>query len=133
MESRTFKPQIESITKIQEFVKSMLPPELLDEKKSFAIDLIIEELIINTINYGIKDVNTGIIDVSAGVLNDTLSIKISDNGIEFNPLEKKDPDIFTGIDDRQPGGLGIFLVKKFVKKIQYERAVNRNNIQLWLA
>ncbi len=133
METNTFKPEIESIYQIQEFVKSTLPPEALHEKKSFAIDLIIEELVLNTINYGIKDLDTGIIDVSAGVLNDTLFIQISDNGIEFNPLAKKDPDIFMDIDERQAGGLGIFLVKKFVKKIEYKRKDNKNNIQLWLA
>ncbi|WP_320044907.1 ATP-binding protein [uncultured Desulfobacter sp.] len=133
METKTFKPEIESVCSIQEFVKSALSLEPANENKCFAIDLIIEELIINITTYGIKDLKTGFIAVCTGIEDETLFIGITDNGPAFNPLEQKDPDIFLPLEDRQPGGLGIYLVKQFVKDIRYERRDHKNLIRLWLA
>ncbi|MGD9823903.1 ATP-binding protein [Desulfobacter sp.] len=133
METKTFKPEIESVNRIQEFVKSALSPEKSNERIRFAVDLIIEELIVNIINYGIKDFNTGFITVCTGIEDETLFIGITDNGPAFNPLEKKDPDIFMALEDRPAGGLGIYLVKQFVKDIRYERKDHKNLIRLWLS
>lgn len=133
MEKKTFKPEIESVYRIQKFVKSGLALEAANHEKSFAIDLIIEELVVNIATHGIKDVKTGIIAVCTGIEDETLYIGISDNGPAFNPLEEKDPDIFVPLEDRQIGGLGIYLVKQFVKDIQYERKDQKNLIRLWIA
>lgn len=133
METKMFKPEIESVYRIQNFVKTALSPEAFNKKKCFAIDLIIEELVVNIATYGIKDLNTGFIAVCTSIEDETLFIGITDNGPAFNPLEKKDPDIFMPLEDRQPGGLGIYLVKQFVKDIRYERKNHKNLIRLWLA
>lgn len=133
MEKKTFKPEIESVDRIQKFIKSALSSDESNGKLLFAIDLIIEEIVVNIVNYGIKDINTGFITVDTKIENETLFIGITDNGLAFNPLEKKDPDIFMPLEDREPGGLGIYLVKQFVKEIRYERKDHKNLIQLWLA
>lgn len=133
METKTFKPKIESVHRIQDFVKSALSPKESNEKNRFIIDLIIEELIVNIVNYGIKDLKTNFITVCTNIEDETLFIGITDNGLAFNPLEKKDPNIFMALEDRQPGGLGIYLVKQFVKDITYERKEHKNLIRLWLA
>lgn len=133
METKTFKPEIESVCSIQKFVKSSLSLEAANKNKCFAIDLIIEELIINIATHGIKDLKTGFITVCTGIEDQTLFIGITDNGPAFNPLKQKDPDIFMPLEDRSPGGLGIYLVKQFVKDIQYERKDHKNLICLWLA
>lgn len=130
METKSFKPEIKSIHKIQEFVRSAFSLSELHKKKCFAIDLIIEELVLNTINYGITDIKTGLVTVRAEIRDESFFIEISDNGVAFNPLEKEDPDIFMNIEDRQPGGLGIYLVKRFVKDIQYRRTENKNVLTL---
>lgn len=133
MQTKTFTPEIESIHRIQEFVKSALSPEAFNTKKCFIIDLVIEELIVNIINYGIKNLYTEFITVCTNTKNETLFIGITDNGPAFNPLEKKDPDILMDLEERPPGGLGIYLVKQFVKDIRYERKNHKNSIHLWLA
>ncbi|MCG8551205.1 MAG: ATP-binding protein [Desulfobacterales bacterium] len=132
METKTFKPEIESVCRIQEFVKSALSVEAANKTKCFAIDLIIEELIINIATYSIKNLTADFIAVCTDIEDETLFIEITDNGPAFNPLEKSDPDIFMPLEDRQPGGLGIYLVKKFVKDIQYERKDHKNLIRIWL-
>jgi anti-sigma regulatory factor (Ser/Thr protein kinase) len=133
METKNFKPEIESVYRIQKFVKSGLSPEATNKKKCFAIDLVIEELVVNIATYGVKDLKTGVIAVCTSIEDEALYIGISDNGPAFNPLEEKDPNIFVPLEDRQLGGLGIYLVKQFVKDIQYERKDHKNLIRLWIA
>ena len=56
-----------------------------------------------------------------------LCIEFSDQGVPFNPLEKPDPDITLSAEERNIGGLGIFLTKKFMDKVEY-RFENGSNI-----
>lgn len=117
METKSYKPKIESIHLIQDFVRKKLSVVNIDEKKLFKIDLLIEELVINIINYGCKGKKDGFINIMLDASGEDIIIEITDNGVAFNPLEKEDPDISKGIENRRPGGLGIFLVKQISKKL----------------
>jgi anti-sigma regulatory factor (Ser/Thr protein kinase) len=48
-----------------------------------------------------------------------LSIELRDAGKPFNPLDNPDPDITLGAEERQIGGLGIFLCKKMMDEVSY--------------
>lgn len=123
---------MESIHQIQAFVKENLSSVEKNENQLFKVDLILEEIVVNIINYGCKEIDDGIIDIMIDNSGNTIILEISDNGVAFNPLEKKEPDVTLGLDERSPGGLGIFLVKKIAKKIQYIRKNNKNRIRLFL-
>ncbi len=132
MEIASYKPEIESIHDIQKFVKTKLSLINNDESKLFKIDLIIEEIVINIVNYGCKGIENSFINVMIDHSDKELILEISDNGVAFNPLEQKAPDITSGIEARRPGGLGIFLVKQIAKEIHYTRKDNKNIIRLCL-
>lgn len=132
MEKTSYKPKIESINEIQKFVKKKLSQIKNDEKKLLKIDLLIEEIVVNIIHYGCKDVENGFINIMVDNSHESTILEISDNGVAFNPLEQEDPDISAGIKNRRPGGLGIFLVKQIAKEIQYVRQDNKNIIRLSL-
>ncbi len=132
METASYKPEIESIRDIQKFVKTKLSRINNDESKLFKIDLIIEEIVINIVNYGCKGIENSFINVMIDNSDKKLILEISDNGVAFNPLEQKAPDITSGIETRRPGGLGIFLVKQIAKEIHYARKDNKNIIRLCL-
>ena len=51
------------------------------------------------------------IHIESKMVSDTLTIIISDDGIPFNPLEKEDPDIAAPLEERDIGGLGVYIVK----------------------
>ena len=59
---------------------------------------------------------------------DKVLITMSDQGIAFNPLEKEDPDTTLDANQRDIGGLGIFMVKNIMDKISYERNHEKNII-----
>ncbi len=132
MESRRFSPELESVTAIQKFVKERAVPHAEDSGKLYKIDLVIEELIVNIVKHGLSNVVDGCIEVCTKLTDEGLFLGIMDNGPEFDPVKRKDPDTTTEIVNRNPGGLGIFFVKQFSKKIHYERRENKNFIRLWL-
>ena len=132
MEKKSFAPKIESIHEIQEFVKSCLPVNNDDPRKLLNIDLIIEEIVINIINYGLRDHPKGVIVIGVDILNQDMIVEISDNGIEFNPFEIEDPDVNAPLDDREPGGLGFFFVKELTRKVSYSRKDGKNILHLIL-
>ena len=55
---------------------------------------------------------------------------IIDSGDEYNPLLKEDPDVTLSAEERQIGGLGIFIVKKSMDKVDYIRSGGRNHLIL---
>jgi len=65
--------------------------------------------------------------VSMSCENDIMTIQIEDNGIPFNPLDLEKPHLYCNLEDRDIGGLGIYLVKHYTKERVYERR-GKNNV-----
>lgn len=96
------------------------------------IELALEEALVNIINYAYKDAaETGDIHIvcDCGVEKE-LVIEIKDHGAPFDVLAKEDPDTTLDIEERQIGGLGIFLVKQMMDETRYQRVDNANVLTL---
>ncbi|MBI4651633.1 ATP-binding protein [Candidatus Desantisbacteria bacterium] len=89
------------------------------------IHLASEEVLINIINYAYPD-KPGDIEISYEIENGQIIIEISDSGLPFDPLKKPDPDITLSLEERDIGGLGIFLTKKIMNEVIYRRENNKN-------
>lgn len=91
-----------------------------DEDLRFKLRLSIEETVENVVQYAYKD---GIGWMEVGTALDAnglmLTITLKDAGKPFNPLEKEDPDINLPLEEREIGGLGIYLCKQFMDDVQY--------------
>lgn len=132
MKTESFAPRIESIHKIQEFVAGFLSANHIDSEKLMTIELIIEEIVTNITHYGFEEKSTGVIDVGVDIRGQDIFIEISDNGMAFNPLENKDPDVDADLDEREIGGLGIFFVKQLARGARYSRREGKNILALIL-
>ena len=84
------------------------------------IRLSIEEVVENIVQYAYED-GAGSMDVqiSKEDADFMLTIKLTDQGVPFNPLEMPDPDLSLSAEDRQIGGLGIFLCKQMMDEVSY--------------
>lgn len=100
--------------------------EKIIQKKDAQIDLIIEEVFINIVNYS----NSDIIIVNADFKDSILTIEFIDNGIQFNPLLEENPDMPNNIDDAKIGGLGIFLTKRISDEIDYHYINGENHLRI---
>lgn len=91
-----------------------------DDSLLFKIRLSVEEIVENVVNYAYGS-GTGSLEVITDKLKDgILVITLIDKGLPFNPLEKDDPDITLSAEERNIGGLGIFICKKMMDKIDYK-------------
>jgi len=98
----------------------------LSEEVVFDVRLALEEIITNVIRYGYDDEEEHRITVRLGVGGDELTVEELDDGISFNPLNAPEPDTKIPLDEREPGGLGIFLARKAMSDMQYRREQNMN-------
>lgn len=103
----------------------MNSPEVtaLDDSLQFKVRLCVEEVEENILCY------SGTTWIELSVINEDgkLTIGFRDGGIEFDPLAKDDPDITASLEERQVGGLGIFLCKQMMDSLEY-RFENKCNI-----
>jgi serine/threonine-protein kinase RsbW len=94
------------------------------------MNLVLEELISNTIFYGYPDDSEHDIKIIFSFDGQLIQISIEDDGIEFNPLEAKMPDLDEPLESREIGGLGVFFVRELTKSINYQRINNKNILTL---
>ena len=112
---------------VNNFINSHLEPYDIPVGLQTKIELVVEELFVNIAKYAYKD-NTGTVQIDCHVSQNpnVLHLTFKDSGIPFNPLAKEDPDVTLSAEDREIGGLGIFLTKKYMDTIdyQYENKMN---------
>jgi len=103
----------------------------ISEKVAFSMNLALEEIVTNIIGYGYQGKEDYDIIIRFTLEKTMLRIQIKDGSPEFNPLDVKTPDnLDAAVEDRDIGGLGIHLVKKFTDDFSYRRSNNKNVITL---
>ena len=85
-----------------------------------AVCVALEEVFVNVAHYAYPD-SEGDVECSIGYDEDSRSItfRMADKGVPFDPLKKPDPDITLSAEDREIGGLGIFIAKKTMDTVSY--------------
>ena len=124
---KRFNPIKDKSIEIIEYLMSS-PDIPDDEVLQFKLRLSIEEAVENVVRYA-YDGGIGWLEADIHFDQDALllTIELRDAGTPFNPLEKEDPDVTKRAEDREVGGLGIFLCKKMMDSIEY-RYENGNNV-----
>ena len=118
--------QIEELTRVEGFLEDLGEEWGLQMSFVFSLNLVLEEALTNIISYGFDDDFQHTIEICFNKTGDELSVSIIDDGHEYDPTLKTDPDITLPAADRPIGGLGIFLIKKIMDTVIYQRKENRN-------
>ena len=116
---KRFNPIKDKSSEIIEYL--MASPDIpKDEALEFKIRLSVEEAVENVVRYAYEG-GIGWLEAGTSQSHDglTLTIELRDAGTPFNPLDKPDPDITLGAEERNIGGLGIFLCKQMMDSIEY--------------
>ena len=98
-----------------------LPPEI---QNNFSV--VLDDLLNNVISYAFGDGEEHIIDVVLSTDGQRFIVSVSDDGIEFDPFMRKDPDTASSIEEREIGGLGIHLIRNLMDDYSYRRVEGRN-------
>ena len=123
--------KIANIYRLADFLERDLKGLDVSMAENMKINLVMEELFVNIANYAYAP-KTGYAQVRSEVFpeDNAIEITIIDDGVPFNPLSQKDPDVTLSAKERKIGGLGIYMVKKEVDQIAYRRE-DQQNI-LWI-
>ena len=120
MKQLTVVASVENIETVTDFVNEQLEAFDCPMKAQMQIDIAIDEIFGNIAHYAYNP-DIGEATVKVEVTENPLAVIITfiDNGVPYNPLKQADPDITQSADERQIGGLGIYMVKKSMDEITY--------------
>ena len=127
---RALPNKIESLPLLAEDVEVFGEEVAWDCAVIMQVNLVLEELIVNVINYGYPDGLSGNIDVLIEANAKEINIHITDDGDPFDPFQNEAPDLSLAIEDRPIGGLGIYLVRNYMHSYDYSYAQNHNKVIL---
>ena len=122
--------RLEELNRVFDAVRDFGERESWPNDTLFLIDLALEELTLNTMNYGH---DSGIHEIEIAVTSDmdAITIEITDDGRPFDPLnDAPRPDVGAAIEDRPVGGLGVHLVRTMMDEMSYRREGDKNHITL---
>ena len=126
-EKLVIKNDVKEVSKLSEFIKSVLEKQNIEKSLGRQLRLAVEEAVVNVIDYAYPVGQEGEIEVR--VLSDgkTMKTVIIDSGVAFDPTAKERADTTLSAEDRQIGGLGILMVREIMDSINYER-INHQNV-----
>ena len=131
MKELTIAATVENIETVTDFVNKQLEALDCPMKAQMQIDIAIDELFGNIAHYAYNP-EIGRATVRVEVIEEPLSVVITfiDNGVPYDPLAKADPDTTLSADEREIGGLGIYMVKKPMDDITYEYKDGQNILKI---
>ena len=131
MKEMTTEASVDSLSEVLKFVDTELETAGCSMKTQMQIDVAVEELFVNVASYAYPN-GQGRAVIGVRIDDDIgeVFIRIIDTGIPYNPLEKADPDVTLGAEDREIGGLGIFMAKKSMDEMEYERTDGKNIVTI---
>jgi anti-sigma regulatory factor (Ser/Thr protein kinase) len=105
---------------------AQLPADFL-----LAVDLALTEWVTNIFSYGFPDATSRpVVTIELSTSDTQFRAEIQDNGIAFNPLQHPLPDTSIPLEKKPIGGLGIFLIRKFMDEISYHRNSQTNSLTM---
>jgi anti-sigma regulatory factor (Ser/Thr protein kinase) len=131
MNELTIDATVENITIVTDFVDEQLEQYNCPMKAQMQINIAIDELFGNIAHYA-YDPNVGPATVKVEVIDEPMAVVITfiDSGVPYDPLAKADPDITLSAEERDFGGLGIYMVKKSMDDITYEYKEGKNILRI---
>ena len=121
----------ENLDALQAFVEERLEAAGVPMKTRMKLSVAVEEVFVNIASYayapgtGSAAVRLELSDAPAAV-----TVTFADRGRPYDPLGKTDPDVTLGADEREIGGLGIYMTKKLMDELRYEYRDGQNILTL---
>ncbi len=120
----------EEIAKLAPFIEEFAAQAGLAEELVFSLNLALEEAVSNVVLYAYPPDKKHTLTLVAKRDGDIVTFILSDTGKEFDPTAAPEADITLSAQEREIGGLGIFLVKQIMDSVEYQRIENKNILTL---
>lgn len=124
------KNDISEISRLNEFIDETGKELSLSPDIVFNLNLVLEEAVVNIINYAYPKEEPHDIFLSVKLHGESIVFILTDTGKEFDPTSAPEADISLSAEDRDIGGLGIFLIRQIMNEVRYERVDGKNVLTL---
>ena len=124
------KNEVEELDKLAAFVEEVASELGLGPELEMNLNLALEEVVSNVILYAYPNKEEGKVTIAAKGDVKSLVFTITDKGKEFDPTKVEEADITLSAEDRQIGGLGIYIVKNIMNEVTYQRLEGHNVLTL---
>ncbi len=122
---------VDNLDQVLAFVDAELEGMECSMKTQMQIDVAVEEIFVNIASYAyVPGTGDAVICVEGFQDPKRVEITFIDEGVEYDPLKKEDPDVTLAAEERQIGGLGIYMVKKSMDSMEYERRDGKNILKI---
>ncbi|MDO4804291.1 MAG: ATP-binding protein [Lachnospiraceae bacterium] len=121
MKELNIEAKTDNLATVLAFIDEQLEKYNCPLRQKVHLDVAVEELYVNIARYAYNP-EVGWVKLRISVDDNPLAVSITfmDNGKPYDPLAKKDPDITLSADERDIGGLGIYMVKQNMEDVRYE-------------
>jgi serine/threonine-protein kinase RsbW len=121
--------RLENLGRLIEPLSDCAEAQGFGKEKIGRIELAVEEALVNVFRYAYPE-SPGDVEMVCRSEGERFAVEIIDSGIPFDATAMPVPDMTEGDQEREPGGLGIFLMKKMMDEVQYRREKDRNILTL---
>ena len=126
----SLSPRLSAVRSLAQMVEEFGDANRLPDQQVYMINLALDELITNTVSYGLRGIARPRIEVALEISDSMLVLTMVDNGQKFDPTQDTDPDLSSTVEERPIGGLGLHLIKTFADRVNYEYSDGRNRLTL---
>lgn len=123
------KAKVENLNDVMAFVDAELEKLDCPMRAQMQIDVAVEELFVNIAHYAYAP-GEGDAQITVRAADGMVEIEFRDSGVPYDPLAKADPDVSLSAEERQIGGLGIFMVKKTMDDMVYHYMDGQNVLKI---
>ena len=121
----------ENLPRVQSFVTQLLEEAACPMKTMMQIDVIVEEVFVNIAHYAYgTERGKAVVRAEISEKPPVVTITFADRGMPYDPLAREDPDVTLPAEQRQIGGLGIYMTKKMMDEVRYEYRDGQNILTL---
>ncbi len=125
MTELTLAAKTENLDEVLDFVNEQLEAQGCSMRAQLELDIAIEELFVNIANYAYMP-EEGSVTIQVAFRDDMVSVIFIDGGTPYNPWDRPDPDVSLSAEERQIGGLGVYMVKKSMNHVDYIHQDGKN-------
>lgn len=124
----TIKNELSELEDLNATLAQFLNAHGVPHRATYAVNLAIDELVVNVMRYAYVDDGTHLIDIELAIEGDQVILRIVDDGRPFDP--RRGPSLDLHAEDREVGGLGLILVLDMVDVLKYQRVEERNWVEV---
>lgn len=128
IQKRLFPGRFDSLSRICKFVVGAAGAAGLGEEAVCAVEMAVDEACTNIIEHAYGGEGRGDIECTCQINQDKLTVKLRDYGCPFDPSNVPEPNISAALEDREEGGLGLYLIRRLMDEVHFEFTPDSGNV-----